>query len=1153
MYPGLHNLPRSHHRAIALLGIGAMVVLQALSAGPALGQASPAWYDYARPHLDWYTIESDHFTVIFHGDEDGAASSRTAQVVSRIAEDVYGPITALYDHAPDQKVSIILKDYEDYSNGAAYFFDNKIEIWVPALNSPLRGQHNWLRNVITHEFTHIVQVQATMKASRRLPFIYLQWLDYEDVRRPDVLYGYPNVIVSYPLPTISNPAWLAEGTAQYMRAGLNYDDWDSHRDMLLRTRILAGEELSLAGMGGFYSHNSLERETVYNHGFAFTRYLASVYGEESLAEISQALSSWTNWNVERAMKDALGEEGEAVYDSWIDTLQVSYAEAVAPMLASPVRGELVEEEGSHNFYPRFSPDGSRLAYISNRGQDYSRTSLYVRDLATGALSSIDLDGAMGPQYTHTCSMGHRIVSDVGGSFSWTPDGRAIVYSRNVDTGKGHTYADLYRVEVESGEKERLTHRLRATQPEVSPDGTSLAFVAQRDGTQNVYLFDLETEETRPLTSYVGGDNVSDPRWHPDGQWVYFSRFSGESRDIYRAAAFDSGPSEGQPVVATEADERSPAFGQDGAHLYYSSDATGIFNIYRSDAGKASVTGEALTNVVGGAFMPSVSPRGDLAFARYEWDGYKIAMLEMPTAAPPMLAQYEPPTVLMKPGEDVPGSFAWDRLNAYDDTDVEPLPEKMLVDVGAVGEVLERPVGVDPQPVERAPEGGTVDEYNSLFTSFSFFPVYRLDRYVQRQEDRMESRLPTRTVGESLLRNSKVGLYASSREVLEGLSLLGGVLIAPASTSIDGPGEFFLPSNLIQLERDAFIQFDYKKGFGLIPRRWSPQITLEMYNIRRNVANGLSIEEFPCTACFPDTTNADLSYDLWEGSLAVRSKVAPGVLLEGAYRFSPYRVTTDQFFSREANQTISSSSSRYYVGRALSLKAYFEFNRPHRHGNVVPDRTRADLSYEYEPGRLLQRFEVEDGLLVPGYEHFNNHRLLLDVRHGFKLPGQVNGAAHGLDLRARGSTVLGGEVDDFFDDYVGGLVGARGYPFYALGGNETAWLQLSYNFPLLPSIGRQVLFAYVDKLYARVYADAAAAWSGAWPGFSSVRKDVGAELRLGLGSFYLFPSALFLSATYGLDSFDVELDDGFLTPQGESSVEYGQQLMWHFGLLFEFDL
>ncbi|MDZ7692612.1 MAG: hypothetical protein U5K69_16035 [Balneolaceae bacterium] len=141
-------------------------------------QLSPSNYGYPYHHLPWYTLESEHFLIHF---QEG--NSRSAQVVSRIGEEVYPYITGLYDHKPDDKTSIVLNDREDYSNGAAYFFDNQIDIWIPALDSPLRGTHNWLRNVITHEFTHIVQLEAAMKRSRSLPAIYFQWLSYEDVRR----------------------------------------------------------------------------------------------------------------------------------------------------------------------------------------------------------------------------------------------------------------------------------------------------------------------------------------------------------------------------------------------------------------------------------------------------------------------------------------------------------------------------------------------------------------------------------------------------------------------------------------------------------------------------------------------------------------------------------------------------------------------------------------------------------------------------------------------------------------------------------------------------------------------------------------------------------------------------------------------------------
>ncbi|MGD8414099.1 MAG: hypothetical protein PVF33_07695, partial [Candidatus Latescibacterota bacterium] len=152
---------------MALAGLLAAAAVSMLGVSAAQAQERVWYYDYMRQDLDWYTIETEHFLVHFHADSTGAGADRTAQVVARIAEDVYGPITGLYDHEPDTKVSIVLKDFEDYSNGAAYFFDNKIDIWAPSLATPLRGESPWLRNVITHEFTHIVQVQKAMKGSRR--------------------------------------------------------------------------------------------------------------------------------------------------------------------------------------------------------------------------------------------------------------------------------------------------------------------------------------------------------------------------------------------------------------------------------------------------------------------------------------------------------------------------------------------------------------------------------------------------------------------------------------------------------------------------------------------------------------------------------------------------------------------------------------------------------------------------------------------------------------------------------------------------------------------------------------------------------------------------------------------------------------------------
>ena len=391
------------------------------------GQTDLQFYGYSYNHLKWSTIEGDHFLIHF---QEG--NSRTAQIVSRIAEEVYKPITELYQHEPNTKVSIVLKDREDYSNGAAYFFDNKIDIWIPALDTPLRGTHNWLRNVISHEFTHIVQIQKSMKADRRYPAWYVQWLNYEEVKRPDVLYGFPNGIATIPIAHVSVPAWLAEGTAQYQRSSMNYDDWDSHRDMILRTRMLESKPLTLGEMGSFSSKTSLDRETIYNHGFAFSIWLSNKYGESVLQKISTALSEDNVVDVSEAIAIATGTSGYELHKMWVDELKTGYEKAIDGI--SFTDETLLESEGFFNFYPIKRPKYNQVAYLSNKGYDFGRVKLYLRDLDTGAITIAKVfeQNEWNGKHQHTLSCGFESSSSIelgNGSITFSADGNKVIYSR----------------------------------------------------------------------------------------------------------------------------------------------------------------------------------------------------------------------------------------------------------------------------------------------------------------------------------------------------------------------------------------------------------------------------------------------------------------------------------------------------------------------------------------------------------------------------------------------------------------------------------------------------------------------------------------------------------------------------------------------------
>ncbi len=583
---------------------------------PLFAQFGPEWN---HPELKWSTIETEHFYVHFHN-----GAEHTGKLTAKIAEDIFEPITSLYNYKPDGKIHFVIKDYDDFSNGAAYYLDNKVEIWASALDFELRGTHNWLRNVITHEFAHMISLGAARKITRRIPAFYVQGFSYEDEKRPDVLYGYPNRIVSYPIPMTVVPPWWAEGVAQYQRPQLEYDRWDSHRDMLLRTAVVEDKLLTYSEMNSF-GKNSIGSERVYNQGYSFSGYLAERHGIESLRAMANNMRSLLRFSFDGAIKKATGKSGSDLYREWKKHLEEDYAQRLRDIQAHRVEGELLQKEGTANFFPRWSPDGKFIAYLTNEGADYlGQTVLVVREQATGKVKAIK--------------------GGVHYSFAWSSDGNKLIYSRKSDHNPSRSALyDLYLYDLHSKKEERLTHGARAQSPGLSPDGKTIACVVNGDGTQNLALFDLESRSLKLLTDYKNQEQVFTPQWALDGQKILFSYSQARGRELYW---FDiaSGQATSLALEIAEpasrpTDQRDAVFSADGKRIYFSWDRTGIFNIYALDLDSKQVT--PLTNVVGGAFMPSGNVQGELVFSNFVAEGYKIAYLKTPQPVQPEVTTYYP--------------------------------------------------------------------------------------------------------------------------------------------------------------------------------------------------------------------------------------------------------------------------------------------------------------------------------------------------------------------------------------------------------------------------------------------------------------------------------------------------------------------------------
>ncbi|MCG8372239.1 MAG: hypothetical protein MI700_01830 [Balneolales bacterium] len=1094
-------------------------------------QTNPLYYDYAHNHLNWYTVESDHFLVHF---QEG--NERSAQVVSRIAEEIYTPITELYQHEPDEKVSIVLKDREDYSNGAAYFFDNKIDIWVPSLDTPLRGTHNWMRNVIAHEFTHIVQIQVAMKRSRSIPVLYFQWLNYEKVRRPDVLYGFPNGIISLPFATVNMPAWLAEGTAQYQTKELNYDSWDAHRDMILRTRVLSGTYLSLDEMSGFTSKTSLERETVYNQGFAFVIYLADRFGDDVLREITVQLAEKGVYTVEEAIELAIGIPGEEVFEDWIAERLARYEEIMAEKRLT--ESEYVEPGGFFNFYPRISSDGKSMAYLSNKGRDFSAVSLYLKTLdEEKEIALIDQDT---PHLHHDHASSKPEIRFISTTFSFSPDGSKIVYAVNKKNEFAEDYRDLFIYNIESKENIRLTNSARIESPAWSPDGSTIAAVQYLKGTQNIVLLDPENpDKITPVTEFKDAETVFTPVWHPNGETIYFSYADFGPRTI---KSIHLGSREISTILTdSEIDFRDPFISSDAKHLYFSASEHGIFNIFRSEID--DIHPVQITSVLGGAFMPFEAD-GVLYFSEYEKDGYKIKSLQIdPLLFPDNDFQFS----------DVPPPVDLNlSINEFNDKDLDAFPESVI----AIADTGNYEFEIETRGQHNLRK---YRSYEDTFLKTSFFPVLRFDNYssLNGRNGALLTAGQFGDLGENLLRDMKPGVYFSSRDVLDKFSLFGGIMLGVGSKSAEGIGDFFSPNRLSRLDRDIFLLAEFR-GVPFIKKGWSPTVSIEIYNLHRGVQDGLSIEEFPCTSCLPDTSYIDIGYEVWEAGLYLRSKLSRRSLFEIGLRYSPYRIITDNFYSQELQAFISGSNYEYFRATTLSAAYTFNYYLYSVDGDIAPIGLKGYLRYQYQPARLLEEYEIEDGSLVPIFADTDNHSTELHVRYGFKTFGN-----QAFQARIRGFTYFNNPDDAFYTDYVGGFLGMRSYPFFAIAGNTTAFTSLSWFAPIYKNINKQAGPYTLDKVYARFFFEAGNGWflgnstdtetANRLGTGNNLKTGIGAELRLATNGYYLFPLKFFVSTTYGFNKFSVTLPEEFVTGTSSNNVTYGREFLFHFGLTFDFEL
>jgi Tol biopolymer transport system component len=642
------------------LAVGAAILVSS-AYGQYFGRNKVQWEKF-----DYKVLRTEHFDIYYYPEEEQAI-----KVAGRMAERWYKRFARLLTHELRGKQALVM-----------YASHPQFE-----------------QTTVLSEFLGEGTGGVTESLKRRIILPFGGTLeDTDHVLGHELVHAFQYDIASGPGPKYAmqtggglerTPLWMIEGAAEYLSVGPvdpNTSMW--MRDMLRKKKIPTIKDLTNP-----YKFNP------YRYGQAVWAYIGGKYGDLTAAKLLKDVIR--GFDYEKAIEKDLGIGIKKLSEDWHASLKKDY-EPVEKATQKPTDlGKLIlqgTENDPYNIAPALSPDGKHFMFISSR--DLFSIDMFMGDAKTGKVTRKITSTAVDPHF--------QSIQFINSAGSWNRDGTRFVFGA-VNNGKPVlVFADADGQRI--GEEIRFPALGEILNPSWAPDGKQIVFSALAGGYSDIYIYDLESQKLRNMTSDAFGD--LHPVWSPDGRTIAFitERCNSDLQILNignaRMALLDPATGEIKPLPAFKDGKTiNPQWSSDSKNLFFVSDRNGISNVYRMDVGTHTLfqVTDLYTGVSGiTSLSPSLSiasQSNDVLYSVYSEGNYSIYNIDKGKLDGKPVTDVEvltTPAVLPpkeRPGSEILGLLRNPMFGLPDDGKFtsEPYKAKISLDYVAPPQVA---VGVD---------------------------------------------------------------------------------------------------------------------------------------------------------------------------------------------------------------------------------------------------------------------------------------------------------------------------------------------------------------------------------------------------------------------------------------------------------------------------